>query len=204
MISSEEFAQLLGAATEHAGAFHRIVYLVMVLACMDVVRRLVGIGYTRLLRAVVYALVAVSGASVLAIMLVTCADVILRLKWINHPFVGAYDIVKIGGTLALATALPYTTAVKGHVAIEYFFHKLSRRGRIVLDSVIRPLGMALFAFFAWRSVIYGVQLHRNHQVSQTLQLPVFWIPFVIGFCCAIVVLVILHNLLHPGREMIKP
>lgn len=160
--------------------------------------------YTRCLRAAVYALVAVSGLGVLTIMLVTCADVILRLKCVNHPFVGAYDIVKIAGALTLATALPYTTAVKGHVAIEYFFHKLSRRGRIVVDSLIRPLSMALFAFFAWRSVVYGLELQRNHQVSQTLQLPVFWVPFVIGFCCAIVVLVILHNLVHPGREMIKP
>ena len=161
-------------------------------------------GYTRLLRAVVYVLLAVSGGSVLAIMLVTCADVMLRLRWINQPFVGAYDIVKIAGALSLATALPYTTAVKGHVAIEYFFHKLNRRGRLVLDSLIRPLAMALFAFFAWRSLIYGFEFHRNHQVSQTLQFPVFWVPFVIAFCCAVVVLVILHNLIHPGREMIKP
>ena len=161
-------------------------------------------AYTRVLRIVVYLLVAVAGVSVLAMMVITCADVILRLKWINHPFVGAYDIVKIAGALSLATALPYTTAVKGHVAIEYFFHKFNRRGRIVLDTFLRLLGMALFAFFAWRSVAYGLNLHRNGQVSQTLQLPVFWVPFVIGFCCAVVVLVIGHNLIHPGREMIKP
>jgi len=161
-------------------------------------------AYTRVLRIVVYLLVAVAGVSVLAMMVITCADVILRLKWINHPFVGAYDIVKIAGALSLATALPYTTAVKGHVAIEYFFHKFNRRGRIVLDTLLRLLGMALFAFFAWRSVAYGLNLHRNGQVSQTLQLPVFWVPFVIGFCCAVVVLVIGHNLIHPGREMIKP
>jgi len=161
-------------------------------------------AYTRMLRIVVYLLVAVAGVSVLAMMVITCADVILRLKWINHPFVGAYDIVKIAGALSLATALPYTTAVKGHVAIEYFFHKFNRRGRIVLDTLLRLLGMALFAFFAWRSVAYGLNLHRNGQVSQTLQLPVFWVPFVIGFCCAVVVLVIGHNLIHPGREMIKP
>jgi len=90
------------------------------------------------------------------------------------------------------------------VAIEYFFHKFNRRGRIVIDTVLRLLGMALFVFFAWRSVAYGFDLHRNGQVSQTLQLPVFWLPFVIGFCCAVVVLVIGHNLIHPGREMIKP
>jgi TRAP-type C4-dicarboxylate transport system permease small subunit len=161
-------------------------------------------AYRNALRIVVYALAAISGAGVLAIMLVTCADVILRLKWINRPFVGAYDIVKIAGTLSLATSLPYTTAVKGHVAIEYFFHKLTRRGRLVLDSLMRPLAMVLFAFLAWRSVLYGLDFYRTGQVSQTLQLPVFWVPYVIGFCCAVVVLVIAHNLVHPGREMIKP
>ena len=160
--------------------------------------------FTQVLRAIVYILVGVAGLSVLAMMAVTCADVILRLRWINYPFVGAYDIVKIAGALSLATALPYTTAVKGHVAIEYFFHKLNRPGRIVLDSIIRPLGMLLFSFLAWRSIAYGFELHRNGQVSQTLKLPVFWLPHVIGFCCAVVVLVILHNLIHPGREMIKP
>lgn len=156
------------------------------------------------LRAVVYAMAIVSGLSVLAIMLVTCADVILRLRWINHPFIGAYDIVKILGALSLATALPYTTAVKGHVAIEYFFHKLNRRGRIMVDSVMRLLTMVLFAFLTWRSVLYGLDFYRNGQVSQTLQLPVFWVPYVIGFCCAVVVLVVGHSLIHPDREMIKP
>ena len=166
--------------------------------------RAVSAAYGKALRVVVFALAVISGAGVLAIMLVTCADVILRLRWINHPFVGAYDIVKIAGAISLAAALPYTTAVKGHVAIEYFFHRLNRRGRLVIDSLIRLLGMALFAFLAWRSVLYGLAFCRTGQVSQTLQLPVFWVPYVIGFCCAIVVLVTAHNLLHPGREMIKP
>ncbi len=161
-------------------------------------------AYNRALRTLVLVLAVISGLCVLTIMLVTCADVILRLKWVNRPFVGAYDLVKIAGALTLATALPYTTAVKGHVAIEYFFHKLNRRGRLVVDSVIRSLGMALFVFLAWRSVLYGLDFQRTGQVSQTLQLPVFWVPYVIGFCCAIVVLVIAYNLLHPGREMIKP
>ena len=164
----------------------------------------VSATYNRVVRVIVYALLAVSGAGVLAIMLVTCADVILRLRWINRPFIGAYDIVKILGALSLASALPYTTAVKGHVAIEYFFHKLNHRGRIAVDSVMRILTMVLFAFLAWRSVLYGLDFRRTGQVSQTLQFPVFWVPYVIGLCCAIVVLVVGHSLLHPDREMIKP
>jgi len=160
--------------------------------------------YTRILRLIVYILVVLAGLGVLTMMAVTCIDVILRLPLINRSLLGAYDIVKIIGAMTLAATLPYTTAVKGHVAIEYFFHKLNRRGRIVVDTIIRLMGMALFVFLSWRSYIYGMNLHRIGQVSQTLQLPVFWVPYVIGFCCSIVVLVIGYNLVHPGREMIKP
>ncbi len=160
--------------------------------------------YSRMLCLIVHILVVMAGLGVLTMVAVTCIDVILRLPGINRSLFGAYDIVKITGALTLAATLPYTTAVKGHVAIEYFFHKLNRRGRIVVDTIIRLMGMTLFAFLSWRSFIYGLNLYRIGQVSQTLQLPVFWIPYVIGFCCGIVVLVIGHNLLHPGQEMIKP
>ncbi len=164
--------------------------------------------YVRALRLLVHVLVVISGLSVLTIMLVTCADVVLRLKWINQwlhlSFVGAYDIVKIAGALSLAAALPYTTAVKGHVAIEYFFHKLNRLGRVIVDSILRLLGMALFVFLGWRSVLYGLAFQRNRQVSLTLELPIFWVPWVMAFCCGVVVLVIAYNLVHPRRELIKP
>ena len=160
--------------------------------------------YSRVLRLVVNVLLVGAGLGVLTMMVVTCLDVVMRLPWINRSLLGAYDIVKITGALTLAAALPYTTAVKGHVAIEYFFHKLNRPGRIVVDVVLRLLAMAFFAFLCWRSVVYGLALRASGQVSQTLQLPVFWVPHVIGFCCGVVVLVIAYNLVHPGREMIKP
>jgi hypothetical protein len=38
----------------------------------------------------------------------------------------------------------------------------------------------------------------------TLQIPTFWVSYVIAASAGVVVLVILYNLLHPGREMIKP
>ena len=158
--------------------------------------------YAGLLRGVVFGLVILSGLSVFVMIGTTCADVILRR--FGHPVNGAYDIVKIAGAISLASALPYTTAVKGHVAIEYFFHKLNHTSRIVVDSICRLLTIALFAFLGWRSILYGNELHANHQVTQTLQLPIFWLPWVIAFCCFVVMLVIVYNLIHPGREMIKP
>jgi TRAP-type C4-dicarboxylate transport system permease small subunit len=161
-------------------------------------------AYTRVLRVVVQFLALLAGLGVLAMMAVTCLDVLLRLSWINRPFIGAYDLVKIIGALTLAMALPYTTAVQGHVAIEYFHQKLSRFGRIIVGTIVRLMAMALFLFLCCRSIVYGIRLHETGLVSQTLQLPVFWVPYVIGVCCGVVVLVIAYNLAHPGREMLKP
>ena len=159
--------------------------------------------YFRCLKTLIYALVFVSGLCVFLMIGIICADVVLRR--FSHPIKGAYDIVKIAGAVTLASALPYTTAVKGHVAIEYFFHKLNRTGRVVVDSVVRLLGIGLFAFLSWRSFIYGLELRRSGQVAQTLEvLPIFWVPWIIAFCCLVVILVIVYNMIHPGREMIKP
>lgn len=160
-------------------------------------------GYLKALRVIVYTLAFASGIGVFIMILTTCADVVFRR--FGYPVVGAYDIVKIAGALTLAFAMPYTTAVKGHVAIEYFFHKLNRTTRIAVDSILRIMAMMLFVFLCWRSILYGNEFLHNNQVTQTLQMPIFWVPYVIGFCCAIVVLVIGYNLVHPGRgEMIKP
>ena len=168
---------------------------------MDWLRKLVGY-YEAGLRAVVNLLGWVSGLAVLVMIGVTVLDVVLRKS--PFPIVGALDIVQIAGAVTIAAALPYTTAVKGHVAIEFFYHKLARPGRIVLDVILRGLSMALFGFAAWQCVLYGNKLLATHQVSQTLQWPIFWLPWLIGFCFTVMVLVILYNMTHPGKEMIKP
>lgn len=158
----------------------------------------------KVLKLVIFALAAVSGAALMVMIGTICLDVVIRTRWINRPFIGAYDIVRITGAITLAAALPYTTAVKGHVAIEYFFHKLNRASRLVVDSLMRLLSIALFVFLGWRSILYGMDLRRTGQVTQTLQMPIFWLPWFIGLCSFVVALVILYHLLCPKRELIKP
>ncbi len=158
--------------------------------------------YGQLLRIVVFSLTFFAGFGILVMMSVTCLDVLLRI--VGLSITGAYDIVSILGALVIASALPYTTAVKGHVAIEYFFHKLHRLGRIILDTFLRLLSITLFLVLAYQSVRYGNSLYRSGEVTPTLQIPTFWVLYVIAFSCAVVVLVIIHNLLHPGKEMIRP
>ena len=158
--------------------------------------------YHRALRALVRALAYVAGASLMVMVLVTSADVILRK--FSLSLTGAYDIVKVAAAITIAAALPYTTAIKGHVAIEYFFHKLGWRGRIVVDALMRLGGMALFALLAWGCVDYGNSLRAKGEVSMTLQLPIFWLPYVLAVSCVLVVLIKIYHLTHPGKPMIEP
>jgi TRAP-type C4-dicarboxylate transport system permease small subunit len=158
--------------------------------------------FHRALRALVKALAYVAGVSLMVMVLVTSAEVVLRIFRVS--LTGAYDIVKIAAAVTIAAALPYTTAIKGHVAIEYFFHKLGRRGRTVVDALMRLGGMALFSLLAWGCVDYGNSLRAKGEVSMTLQLPVFWVPYVLAFSCALVVLIKAYHLTHPGKPMIKP
>ena len=161
-----------------------------------------GGGFFAWVRVVVFVLAGVAGLGIVTMMAVTCLDVVLRV--FGRPLTGALDIVKVAGAVTIAGALPYTTAVKGHVAIEYFFQKLSRRGRIVVDTTARLLGMTLFVLLSWESVQYGLSLQRSGQVTATLKLPLFWVPYLVAFSCVVVAAVIFYNLLHPGKAMIKP
>lgn len=167
-------------------------------------KRLAGVsaGYSALVRGAARGMLVFACFGVLTMMLVTCADVILRM--FGSPLKGALDVVKIASAVTIAGALPYTTAVKGHVAIEFFFLKLPRLGRVVVDTVSRLLGMALFAGLCWRSALYGLDMHANNRVSDTLQIPLFWTPLFIALACGLCVLVVFHNLIHPGEETMKP
>jgi TRAP-type C4-dicarboxylate transport system permease small subunit len=154
------------------------------------------------LRRTVQALAWGAGACLMAMVLITTAEVGLRIFRLS--LTGAYDLVKIAAVLTLAAALPYTTAIKGHVAIEYFFHQLGRRGRVVVDALMRLLGMALFGLLAWGCVAYGNSLRAAGEVSMTLQLPIFWVPYVLGASCGLVVLIKLYHLTHPGQALLSP
>lgn len=157
---------------------------------------------TNLLRKLVLGLAGLAGLSLLGMVLITTLDVLLRKC--GHPLPGAYDMVKMAAGLTIACALPYTTAIKGHVAVEYFQHRLGRRGRVIADTGIRVGILGLFGVFTWQLIRYGTALWRSGEVSMTLQLPVFWVPYVMAFSCAVVGFVTLYHLFHPGKALLKP
>ena len=158
--------------------------------------------YVWTLRLVVSVLAAVAALAIVVMILVTCVDVVGRR--VGFPLTGTYDIVELLGAIMIAGALPYTTACKGHVAIEFILQKLSRRGRIILDMFVRPPVILMFAFLTWRFVLYGQELKASGQGTLTLQWPVFWLPYWMAICTAVMIPVLVYSFIHPDKELMKP
>lgn len=159
-------------------------------------------AYHRALRAVVVALAVVGGGGVVGMMLVTCADVLARAC--GHPLKGSYDIVRLLSLITLSCALPYTTAVKGHVAVEFFFNKLPWLGRVVVDSVMRLLMIGLFGLMGYQGVQYGNSLLASGEHMATLNIPYYWASYIMALSCALSALVVVHHLVYPRKVMLTP
>ncbi|MDD4102153.1 MAG: TRAP transporter small permease [Kiritimatiellae bacterium] len=134
-------------------------------------------------------------------ILVVCADVVLRVA--GHPVKGAYDIVRITGAITIACALPLTTAVKGHVAIEYFFRKLNRVSRLVVDSLMRMVMICCLILASYECVGYGTRFLRNRQVTDTIEIPIFWVPWLMAAAFFLTAVIVVFHLVYPGREIIR-
>ncbi len=153
---------------------------------------------SRLIIALAYA----AGAAILLMIVITVLDVVMRI--FNTGITGAYDMVRACGAVAVACALPYLTAVKGHIAIEFFYHKCGHFWRVILDTVLRILSLVIFAVLAVKIFQHGMSLFRAGEVFPNLGLPVFWIPLLISFNCFLMMVVFIYHLVHPGKELIKP
>ncbi len=142
----------------------------------------------------------ISALSVLFIMSITCLDIILRR--FNSSLYGAHDLVCIGIGIAVAAALPITTAVKGHVAIEYFFHRLSSKGRIIVDSIMRTLQTLLFLAISVAFFKYGHSLYISGEVSPTLECPTYFLEWIIALSALLTAAISAFHLFHPQKELI--
>ena len=157
---------------------------------------------TGFLRGLTHAMAVVGGLAVVGMIAVTVVDVVGRQ--FGHSVKGAYDLVRVLGAIAMGCALPITKAVKGHIAIEYFFQKLGSRGRAVTDTVMRLVLLALFGLLTWQFIRQGIGFRDSGEVTATLHMPMFWVPWLVALACLVTAGVTLWHLLHPGRSLVRP
>ena len=135
---------------------------------------------------------------VMAMMMLTCADVVLRL--FKHPILGTYELVGLFGALTIALAIPATTLNKGHVAVDFVVDKLPPSGRKICTIITTLLSIFLFALIAWQSFLYANILRSTGEVTLSLQMPFYPIVYAISAAALLVCIVLFFELTTPdGR-----
>ncbi len=144
----------------------------------------------------------ISAAAVVFIMLLTCADVVLRL--FDRPIPGTYELVGYFGAVIVAFALAQTSVERGHIAVELLVDRLPRRAQALIEGVGSMAATALFSVLAWQSQVYARDLMESGDVSLTLGIPTW--PFVLcmTFGCVTMAVALLVDAFRQLKRGVQP
>jgi TRAP-type C4-dicarboxylate transport system permease small subunit len=122
------------------------------------------------------ALLALSGAAVLALMLLATGNVVLRIFGI--PYGGTYELVSFLGAIGVAFALAATQRGKGHIVVDILSSRYPRRVKQWIDALSSLISAAFFGVVAWQVILWGARIMVSGEVSETLK--IVYHPFVFG------------------------
>jgi len=139
------------------------------------------------------ALIWFAGCFLVIMILLTCANILLRLVWV--PIRGTYELMGYGGGIVTAFALGYTQMKRAHVAVDILVLRFSKRVQSILHGVNDLICMIFFAVVAWQIAKYATTLWKTGEVTETLH--IIYYPFTHGVAlgCAMLSLVFLTDFL---------
>lgn len=148
--------------------------------------------YDRIVSSIAHVMARIGVVVISAMMLLTCADVVLR--YFGYPIRGAYDITCVLGSVIFALPIAYSY-IKGYqVSVNSVFRRTPRAVRVLVDSIVCLFGMAITLMISWRATYLGYDLYVKGRVTDTIPIPLW--PFicvmVLGFFVYCLVLLAGH------------
>lgn len=138
-----------------------------------------------------FALALVAAACLFGLMLLTFVDVVGRYVF-GAPVRGAYHIVQIGMAGVIFFAMPFVTAKRAHLRLEFVDKILSRRASLLLDIFIAAICAGAFALLASQLWSWAARLAKFGETTATLSIPLgpplFALAILAGVTAAVFVL----------------
>lgn len=135
---------------------------------------------------------AIGGIALTFIMLLTVADVILRL--FGYPIVGTFEMVGLGGAVAMGFAIPITSWMRGHIYVDFFVNIIPKTARNTVNFITRCVSIVLFFLIGWNLFVIAHDYYVSGEVTLTRQLPFYPIAYGLGVCCFIECLVLISDI----------
>ena len=126
---------------------------------------------------------AVGGIILVLMMLLTSADVVLRL--FGRPITGTYELIALAGAMVVAFAIPQTTKLKGNIGIDFFVDSRSKGVQDIMFVCTKILGIILFLLISWYLFEKADVLHKDGYVTSTLKFPFYPVAYGLSLCCLV-------------------
>ena len=131
--------------------------------------------------------------------LLTGADVLLRGIY-NTPIFGCEEIVAILGVVAVGFALPYAHYQKSHIGVEILVRRLPKRVRDTVGLITNLATLILVSIITWRMFLYAGTLATSGEVSMNLELPEYYVVYVLSFGFFVYALCLLADVVKSLRQ----
>jgi TRAP-type C4-dicarboxylate transport system permease small subunit len=137
---------------------------------------------------------AVAGTALSFIMLLTVADVVLR--FFGMPIVGTFEIVGLGGAIAIGFGIPITSFFRGHIFVDFVVKKFPKTGQNILNLATRLATIAIFTLISYNLFLFSSDLLKSGEVTLTRQIPFYPIAYGLSFCCFVQCLVMIGDIMR--------
>lgn len=141
----------------------------------------------------------IGAVALTAMMLLTVIDVIGR--FFKHPIFGSVELVGFLATIVVATALPYTYKVDGHVGVEILVRLLSKKAQLIIDLLTRTLSLVLFCLVTWQMFLYAKDIYETGEVSMNLEFPIYYIIYLLAFGLLAFSVVIIESIFKNIKQL---
>ena len=152
-----------------------------------------GIDYS------VRGLAAVSGVGILAMMLLTCADVMLRYLF-NAPIEGTLDLTQMLMVIVVFFGLAYCGWTGGHVVVDLIRELLPKKVVVPLAVAVNAVGAAAMLAMAWESYQTSLTYMLTGETPMTVLIPKYPFIWVAAFGALTYAAVLLFKTVRPDER----
>ena len=135
----------------------------------------------------------IAGAFMAAMILVTCANIFLRIVWV--PVKGTIELMGFFGAVATAFVLGYTQLKKAHISVDILVNRFSPRIRTVFNGVNYFVCMIFFAVLGLQISRLATNIWKTGEVTETLRIVYYPFTYGVALGCFLLALVLLVDFL---------
>lgn len=140
-------------------------------------------GWNIFVRRMCRLLLLIAGVTLAFMLVFTLVGVSMRA--FGRPIVGDYEVISFLGAVVVGFSVPYTSLLKGHVAVDFLLEMVPRNTSDTIRLATRVLSIVLFLWMGWNFVAMSLDLIKSREVTPVFKVPFYPIALGLAFTCVI-------------------